>query len=237
MCIRDRLKTTRNWRKALWRIRFNEGKRILLSDLHKVMGLWGIWFSILMAVTGAWYLYEFGNAIAQSPIEPKGPKIEQLESEEPIVFSVDEFREIITKAYDTHENWEITALFMPRSNTSPIQLRGVSKSNPVIRNRALRVYIHPETLDVVEAWSPDTIGAQAYINEYVDPLHFGDFGGFWLKLLWFVFGIMLTAMSFTGVLMTWKRTGVSTLTKVQKRTLPILFLSVVFFLFYVTNYI
>ncbi|MBO1256895.1 PepSY domain-containing protein [Alteromonas sp. 5E99-2] len=231
------LKTTRNWRKALWRIRFDQGKRILLSDLHKVMGLWGIWFSILMAVTGAWYFYEFGNAIAQSPIEPKGPKIEQLETEKPIIFSVDEFRKIVTKAYDTHENWEITALFMPTSNTAPIQLRGVSKNNPVIRNRALRVYIHPETFDVVEAWSPDTISTQAYINEYADPLHFGDFGGFWLKLLWFVFGIALTAMSFTGVLMTWKRTGMSTLTKVQKRTLPILLLSVVFFCFYVPNYL
>lgn len=231
------LKTTRNWRKALWRLRLNQGKRILLSDLHKLMGLWGIWFSMLMAITGAWYLYEFGNAIAQSPVEPKGPKIEKVISEQASVFSVEEFRTLVTKAQNTHENWEITALFMPTSNTAPIQFRGTSNSNPVIRNRALRVYIHPETFDIVEAWSPETIGVQAYINEYIDPLHFGDFGGFWLKLLWFVFGIALTAMSFTGVLMTWKRTGASTLTKVQKRTLPIGLLSLLFFAFYITNYL
>lgn len=37
------------------------------------------------------------------------------------------------------------------------------------------------------------------IAEMADPLHFGSFGGWPVRLLWFLFGAALTALSFTGV--------------------------------------
>lgn len=231
------IKTTRNWRKALWRLRITQGKRIFLSDLHKVLGLWGLWFTLLMAITGAWYFYEFGNAVAGSNIEPSGPIVENSTTIERKVLSVDEFQTIVQKAQNAHDNWEITAFYMPIASDRSFQLRGVSNSNPIIRNRALRVFIDPQSHVIIDTWSPDSISIQAYINEYADPLHFGNFGGFWLKMVWFVFGIALTAMSYTGVLMTWKRTKSSALTRAQKMTLPVFILSLAAFIFWFSRFI
>lgn len=230
------IKTTRNWRKALWRVRANQGTRIFVSDLHKFLGLWGLWFSALMAITGAWYLYEFGNAVVGTRVEPPPPVIQESKAEIPGKLSLDEFQHIVSSTQEAHQNWEITAFYNSFSENRAIQLRGTSNNNPIIRNRALRVFIDPHSHDIVETWSPETISTSAYINEYADPLHFGDFGGFWLKLLWFIFGVALTAMSYTGVLMTWKRTKSSALTRVQKITLPIFVLSAVAFAFWVTRF-
>jgi len=37
------------------------------------------------------------------------------------------------------------------------------------------------------------------ISEMADPLHFGTFGGFWTKILYFVFGVILSGLSLSGV--------------------------------------
>ena len=231
------IKTTKNWRKALWRVRIKQGRRVLLSDLHKFLGLWGMWFTALIAITGAWYLYEFGNAVAGVSFESGSPVIEEKKSDVSGIISPDEFKNIIISAQQTHTNWEITSFYNSFTTNKAIQLRGVSNRNPVIRNRAQRVFIDPNTHNVVDAWSPKTISTHAYINEYADPIHFGNFGGFWLKIIWFIFGLSLTAMSYTGVKMTWQRTKSSALTRTQKITLPIFAFSLIAFSFWVVRFI
>ena len=37
------------------------------------------------------------------------------------------------------------------------------------------------------------------IAEMADPLHFGSFGGWPIRLIWFLFGAALTTLCFTGV--------------------------------------
>src|SRR5690606_37102551 len=46
--------------------------------------------------------------------------------------------------------------------------------------------------------SGEQLSAHQRIGEAVDPLHFGTFGGQITRLLWFVWGIMLCALSASG---------------------------------------
>lgn len=231
------LKTTRNWKTALWRLRIKQGPRILLSDLHKVAGLWGIWFVTLMVVTSLWYLFEFGVAVSGNRLESPRPKLAPFaEFEQGNFIKKERFSQAFEVAQSTLGDWRITTIGFPVRNTSPLIFLGFG-ANPLLRERAHKVELHPVTLDILTQQRPEDLSIGGYLNEYADPLHFGTFGGLWTKLIWFVFGLGLTIMSITGVLMTWKRVKSKKATKMQLATLPIFAISLFYFIRWVGRFI
>ena len=50
-----------------------------------------------------------------------------------------------------------------------------------------------------------------FVTESMRPLHTGDFGGLWIKLIWAFFGLVLSMMVLSGLLIWTKRTALATL--------------------------
>ncbi|MNE79264.1 hypothetical protein D3C80_1757300 [compost metagenome] len=48
------------------------------------------------------------------------------------------------------------------------------------------------------------------------PLHTGDFGGIWIKLIWCFFGLLLSMMVLSGLLIWSKRTALATLNALKR---------------------
>jgi len=48
----------KGWWRSLVRLRPRRGRRVFWSDLHRMTGVWALLFSLLFALTGAWYLVE-----------------------------------------------------------------------------------------------------------------------------------------------------------------------------------
>ena len=102
------LKTTRNWKTALWRVRTKQGARILLSDLHKVFGLWGLWFTSVIIITSFWYLFEFGVRVSGSSLEPSAPTVNALVAQENTYhFSGTQLEQGFIQAQQSIDNWTI----------------------------------------------------------------------------------------------------------------------------------
>ncbi|MHA7901517.1 MAG: PepSY-associated TM helix domain-containing protein [Henriciella sp.] len=222
------LRTSRNWGTLMTRIRFNRGARIAVGDAHKAAGLWGSWFFIVMIVTSVWYLAEFGAAVGGKSFEPDRPSItaERL-AEFGDVVPQRSANEIVAAAEIAYPELNITEIQYPFSPNGTLAVLG-RVGNPILRDRANRVFLDPLSLEPLVVQRSNEIGWIAWLNETADPLHFGFFGGLPTKLIWFVFGVFMTGLSVTGVWLTWKRLKSKRMSSAQFATLPILLVSMVF---------
>ncbi|MCF5554190.1 PepSY domain-containing protein, partial [Pseudomonas syringae] len=57
-----------------------------------------------------------------------------------------------------------------------------------------------------------------FVTESMRPLHTGDFGGIWIKLIWAFFGLLLSMMVLSGLLIWSKRTALATLNALKRET-------------------
>ena len=58
------------------------------------------------------------------------------------------------------------------------------------------------------------------VTESMRPLHTGDFGGLWVKLIWFFFGLILSMMVLSGLLIWTKRTALATVNALKRSHKP-----------------
>jgi uncharacterized iron-regulated membrane protein len=72
---------------------------------------------------------------------------------------------------------------------------------PLVRQRANRVYINPYNYKIEHIQSAAKSSTIMWINDIVDPLHFGYWGGITTKIIWFIFGLMISILILSGIYM------------------------------------
>lgn len=188
--------------KKWWRgfLRWPKGRtaRALIGDIHRVAGVWSIWFVVLMILTSAWYFIEVwgGSAPPANPREPAAPvQAEGARFDDP----ADALDAGIGALLAENPDYRVERILWPGEFTPHFQVHGWTDKAILVRPRANTAYIHAETGQVLDVVDPSALNAHQRIAEAADPLHFGTFGGYWTKTIWFVFGAALSALSVTGV--------------------------------------
>lgn len=102
-----------------------------------------------------------------------------------------------------------------------------------MRSRANRVFLDPVDGTVIHVQKSQQIGTIAYINEMPVPLHFGTFAKFSSKIIWFIFGLILTGLAVTGLLLTYRRLRKHYISRTQLLSSPILLLTIIAGIIYV----
>ena len=207
--------------KNFWRaftqpkLRFNQGKKTLLKDLHSLAGVWSMWFLLIMSLTGFWYLTQaimWHNEI-------------DIEEHPPLVSIADLPTSKTVPAISLSQALQLTKQqftdFEPHYIMFPEHSRGmysISGSNNTIfyDDYAFSTTINPWTGELAQTKSPESMNALQTISHIADPLHYGTIGGIWTKLVWFIFGVILSGMSITGFMM-W-RSKLAKTTKAQLLT-------------------
>ena len=93
----------------------------------------------------------------------------------------------------------------PEHNRAHFSIAGTS-GNFLYDQYSMRAFVNPWTGAVDVTRTPDDMNALQTISHIADPLHYGTLGGLWTKLIWFVFGLLLSTMSITGFVIWRKRT-------------------------------
>jgi len=197
------------WRAFLWpRLRIRQGARVFWGDLHRLAGLWSIPFIAIMGITAMWFL-------VQAILEDTGHKLPG-EIEHPHVerrhvpvggtradvqnVSIDQAIEIARQHFP---GLAPAFIEMPLFAYDPIEVLGRS-AYPLVFEIA---YIDPYSGKVLAARGIGHRSKFALFYESMRPLHTGDFAGLWLKLVYFFFGLLLTMMTLSGMLVWAKRSA------------------------------
>jgi uncharacterized iron-regulated membrane protein len=196
------------WNTAFKIVRRSSWKGVTY-DLHRVGGAIVFGFIILFGATGGAFAWPAAYRTITSLVLPTTP----TSTAEPVPMSgearpVDELVAAAQRAVPETTLVELTVPG-PREPVTVVLAHG---SSPIARSaQTSQVIVNPYTGEVmiVDDFRTRRIGDR--MLSWMAPLHTGQFGGFWIKLLWALAGLALPALSITGFIMWFNRIVAPTL--------------------------
>ena len=192
----------KRWWTRFFQLRVRGGARVVTSESHKLAGLWSLWFVALIAITGLWYLAEqiLIDAADVAWIYPEPPEYSgPAEPRLPLAAFV--------QAVAKHRP-ELAPRSVGIAGNGLVYVNGQA-GNLLARDRANAMYFSPITAEVVAERRASDLGPVERWVEMVDFLHFGTLGGLATKLLWFLFGLLLSGLCLTGAYLHARRLAAS----------------------------
>lgn len=180
--------------KRWWRGFFSwprgERRRRFWGDLHRLAGVWSLWFVLLIALTGLWYLVESLGGSAPAA-QARWPAPTAAATIRPAL--------VDRSVQQARRDWpglEIGGISLDEAG-GRLVIDGQAEAW-LVRDRAnaLAFDTNGRVVATVDAGG---LSVHQRIAEMADPLHFGTFGGLLTQALWFVFGAAMTLLSLSGV--------------------------------------
>jgi len=159
------------------------------GDFHRLSGVWSLWFVALMSITSIWYFAESVglNAPPQPSIQTEGQAVPLAK----------DLRPAFAAAREAYPDLDIRRVVLPDERRPFLQMHGDYEA-VLVRPRSNAIWVDPTTAEVRLTTDGRDLNVHQRIGEMADPLHFGNFGGYWTKIPWFLFGLLLTGLSVSG---------------------------------------
>lgn len=204
------------WRGFLRRPRFRRGARTWLGDLHRLVAIWTVWFSAIIAVTGMWWFYETplvtmagAPPLTAAPERPEIPaaELDALGPDTPARLPVARLAERVAEAYP---DMRITLIVPPGHAGQPFEFVG-DRGEALVLRGGNRVYVNPYSGEIVGSALVETWSAIERIDAAMLPLHYGTWAkrgtaDLAVKTVWFLGGAAISFLTFSGLLIYLRRT-------------------------------
>lgn len=192
----------RGFWKTFFTLRWDRSARIFFSDTHKMIGITTVAFNLILGFTGAWWnLTHLFHHLVEDGGFAEEPKITQ--TYESTALSLDE---LAGKARTTLPEYQPGYISLPTSEKDFIMIYGGLESDGPFRSG----YGCTATFDRTSGEMTDLTnvaeaGLWTQVLDSFTPLHYGTFGGLFVKILWSLGGLAPGILSITGVLMWYSR--------------------------------
>lgn len=164
--------------------------RTWLGDAHRLLGVWSLWFALLIVLTSLWYLAE--STVARAPDFPR-PTAAPVGAD---VLAA-QLGPALAAARAANPELRIDRVILPTASNGVFRFEGQWRAE-LVRGRANAIVVEAGTARVLHVGDGRAASLHQRISEAADPLHFGTFGGYWTKVPWFLFGLLLTGLSVSG---------------------------------------
>ena len=195
----------RRWWRRFFEFKAGREQRSFWSAAHKFAGLWSLWFLLSVGVTGTWYLigdirlfHGDGKVRWAGPADFAIRAIPPHEAAGPAL----PFEALVDIARRVRPDLAIRSIDPNRLGYFYVE--GQSDYF-LVAHDANALYLNPETGAVTYDLQASDLPAYWRWEETIDPLHFGYFGGLTTKLIWFVFGVILSGLCLSGTWLHVKR--------------------------------
>lgn len=198
----------RFWRGYLApRLRLTQGRRVFWGDLHRLAGIWSVWFLALTGLTALWFLTQAVLWHSHTAYLFEAPPLP--DSAVPARVGTRPAPVPADAAYATAQaalpGLRVQWFVWPEHSLSPYVLWGTGP-NPLYNSFSYGVFINPWTGAVEGVRTPRDHTALQTLDGVADLLHYGTFGGLISKGLWAALGLILTALSVSGMFLWRHRT-------------------------------
>lgn len=184
--------------------RWGRSFRVVMSDLHKSAGIWGLGFHILIATTGAWMglapLFEQGyRYLATGTASAAAPPARKADAEAAQPAAMQSLDALYLQAQQAVPGLEARYVSLRRWGTGAAEVSFTGQLEGHLASTA-RVDLQAATGMLRKVHDPRTQGFWSLVDGLMEPLHFGDFGGLPLKWLYFILGMTPAFLSISGTL-------------------------------------
>ncbi|HKO49830.1 MAG TPA: PepSY-associated TM helix domain-containing protein [Polyangiaceae bacterium] len=177
-------------------LRRDKHRRTLFADLHKLVGvsIFG-WLSLVVA-TGI--LLSLGSILLQLYSQNELRALAKVDATQQLIEGLPVVDVAVASAEKSSGGRQWTIAILPGSDlSSPRHFSILMSGGSGIAKRLLRIAL----VDAANPSSASFHDFPLYLQALLisEPLHFGDYGGLPLKLLWALFTLALIVLSATGV--------------------------------------
>lgn len=187
---------------GFFRLRWGKSLRVLMGDLHSRIGVISSPVFFILGLTGAYW--NLTHAVAD--LAEHGLFHEHSPLQQQLYDSELSLQEMITEADRQLPGFQVNYLAFPTETGWPITLYGaVPTANPLRGLYGSQVWFDAST---GERQGVTDVRARHWGIQFVDmfePLHFGNFGGLAVKLIWCILGLMPGLLAVSGFIVWLKR--------------------------------
>jgi uncharacterized iron-regulated membrane protein len=192
----------RRFWKSIFRLRIKSSMRLLLGDFHRMVGVLSVVFNLLLGFTGAFWNVSHTIEHLSEPHE----------SEDEVLFSTKLFpvgfdvASLPGRAKEHLPGFETHYISFPWKPEGPFTLWGSAEDSAWFRSPyGSQVSFDSQTGAFVSLHDLRKEGLWAQVKDSFEPLHFGNFGGLPIKILWAAAGMAPGLLAVSGMAIWWKR--------------------------------
>ena len=192
------------WRRNL-RVDFRKNWKRVIWELHSATGFWTVIIVATWALTGAYFTFP-------QPFQRVVNKVSRLTSAATPPSSLSEGRqpiavdELVRRSLQAIPGGQVAGVVLPAAERSPVVVQ-ISRGRPDHLDNSGYVHLTYDQYSgsLLSTWDQMNRTSGDALLSWIQPLHYGNFGGLPLKLLWVLLGLSPPLLFTTAAIMWWNR--------------------------------
>lgn len=172
-----------------------KNKRTFYSSLHRIVGVWSLILNLLLVVTGIFLAWTVAAAGLNPPAAPETPVITAST------------QELLDKITLNNPDFTPSYVRLPLSAEGELRVYGLYDDDAFFYSEFYNSFLaDPASGEITGVIKVQEADLKTKFSSMLIPLHFGQYGGIWSKLLYGLTGLSGPFLSISGFLIWRKRT-------------------------------